>query len=140
VHPEHRVITCHGGAPGWERPGDAIAKHPGVAGEKIDLVSDLQSERIARVFHAQVLQHEAGCPPAPLDQMTDRLHVSALAVGRGERLRRSMRGAGEGQGAGLGPQQMKVRFEDMAHDKLRARLERALDRRDGVCDVAAQLM
>ena len=58
--------------------GDAVAQHAGMAGEEIELMSDLQRQQIARVRDGNIFQDARCLMPAPVQQMADRGNMSRL--------------------------------------------------------------
>ena len=91
MHAEHGVKLGRVGRPGGQRRRHAIAPQPGIAGEEVELVPDLQGKKAARMVGAQPQQRLRGIVPAPIDEMIDGGEMALLPRRDDVRRRRVMR-------------------------------------------------
>ena len=91
MHAEQRVVARDRLAPRGQHARDAIPQHARVAAEEVDLVPDLQRQRVARIRDADILEHAARRAPAAFGEQAYRFDVAAFALG-GDEARRRPRG------------------------------------------------
>ena len=109
-----------------------------MAGEEVDLVTDLQREQVVRMADAQVLQDAARAVPLAVGQCAGGRDVLGLALGGRAARGGGMRLARSRQAGRLGAEQVQVGHQHMGHRHVGRARQRGLGFGQRVVEVAAQ--
>ena len=140
MHAEQRVVAGLPAIPGGQRARNPVAQHPRIAGEVVDLVTDLQGQRVVRPGDAEVFECSAGRMPAAGGELRERVEMRTFAFVGGQQ--RGGRDAvpRDRQPGRFGSQQVQPALQHPGHRHFRSDRQRALDAGDRIVDEAARFV
>jgi hypothetical protein len=141
VHAEDVRVARHTRAPARQHARDAVAKVRSVAAEEVEQVRGLEREGISRVVDEHTIEGRARLVPVAIDEAAGRRDQQALAIvgGAGKLLGGPHAVAREQGEPLLAGRHQDAGAKHVPHHEVGPRRQRALDRRDGVANIALVL-